>query len=511
MMSPLRPRECKLTRKEAENYGFCLRLEKYKTGHLIRNVAKGSPAEKAGLKDGDRVLRVNGIFVDKEDHGTVADLVRESVDSVSFLVLDEKSYEDAHKEGVNFEELGQTLPVQQQAENTSVVTNGEPGPVTHPRLCYLVKEKNSYGFSLKTTEGHKGLFIIDLAPQGPAALAGVQPNDRLIEINGENVENDTHEEVVEKVRRSGNRLVFLVSNKETDQYYKSQNMQLRREMASLKLLPHKPRRLELAKGKNGYGFYLRMEQNGKGHLIKDIDSGSPAAEVGLKDNDILVAVNGESVEALDHEAVVEKIRKSGEKTVLLVVDDETDAMYKMAKISPCLYYHTTPVQSPCEAKVPICHTAKENHKPRLCYLVKGPSGFGFRLNAIKGLPGQFIKEVKEGGPAERAGLQIDDILIEVNGANVENEDYDDVVARIHDGGNKLKLVVCGEEAYRHFKAQNMPVTAPMADPPDSSSDPPAYTEIQAPEPDGPLPEPRERANSSSSSLSLASEEDDTKL
>lgn len=66
-----------------------------------------------------------------------------------------------------------------------------------------------------------------------------------------------------------------------------------------------------------------------GHLIKDIDSGSPAAEVGLKDNDILVAVNGESVEALDHEAVVEKIRKSGEKTVLLVVDDETDAMYKM--------------------------------------------------------------------------------------------------------------------------------------------------------------------------------------
>ena len=47
--------------------------------------------------------------------------------------------------------------------------------------------------------GEKGLYIIDVSLQGPAAKAGVKPNDRLIEINGENVENDTHEEVVEKV------------------------------------------------------------------------------------------------------------------------------------------------------------------------------------------------------------------------------------------------------------------------------------------------------------------------
>lgn len=43
------------------------------------------------------------------------------------------------------------------------------------------------------------MFIVELSPQGAAAKAGVQNNDRLIEINGKNVENDTHEEVVEKV------------------------------------------------------------------------------------------------------------------------------------------------------------------------------------------------------------------------------------------------------------------------------------------------------------------------
>uniref|UniRef100_A0A8D0B430 PDZ domain containing 1 n=1 Tax=Salvator merianae TaxID=96440 RepID=A0A8D0B430_SALMN len=511
MASALQPRECKLTRKERESYGFCLRLEKFKKGHLIRNVEKGSLAEKAGLKDGDRILRVNGFFVDKEDHGKVADLVRESAGSVHFLVLDDKSYEHALKEGVCFEELGQKSQIQQQTTLPAHMINGESGLVIQPRLCYLVKEKNSYGFSLKTTAGEKGLFIIDVAPKGPAAKAGVKPNDRLIEINGENVENDTHEEVVEKVRRSGNRIVFLLSNTETDQYYKRQNIQVRREMVNLKLLPHKPRSLAIKKGKNGYGFYLRMEPNAKGHLIKDIESGSPAAKVGLKDNDILIAVNGESVEALDHNAVVEKIRNSGEKTELLVVDEETDTMYKMAKISPCLYYYPTLAQALPEPEVPTYHTEEKNYKPKLCKLVKGSSGFGFHLNAIKDLPGQFIKEVQKNGPADIAGLEEDDILIEVNGVNVENEDYEKVVARIQDSGNRLMLLVCGEEAYQHFRSHHIPVTASMADPSDDDKDnPPAYTDVDPPQPAEPLSEPRERVSSLSSSLSDASD-DDTKL
>nr|XP_020666644.1 Na(+)/H(+) exchange regulatory cofactor NHE-RF3 [Pogona vitticeps]XP_020666653.1 Na(+)/H(+) exchange regulatory cofactor NHE-RF3 [Pogona vitticeps] len=499
------PRECKLIREDKEKYGFCLRVEKFKAGHIIRKVEKDSPAEKAGLRDGDRVLWVNGVFVDNEDHGKVTDLVMNSAGPVVFLVLDEDSYKSAQKEGVNFEKLGQKTQTQ-QAEHPAPVTNGVPGPVPQPRLCYIVKEQNSYGFSLKTTAGEKGLYIIDVSLQGPAAKAGVKPNDRLIEINGENVENDTHEEVVEKVKKSGNKVMFLLSDKESDQYYNGQNIPLTRDMANLKLLPLKPRSIELEKGENGYGFYLKMEQNGKGHFIKDIDSGSPAAMAGLKDNDFLVAVNGETTETLDHNTVVERIRQSGEKTTLLVVDEETDIMFKMAKISPCLYYHKTLVPSLHKAEVPT-YTEEVNHKPRLCRLVKGPSGFGFRLNAIQDLPGQFIKEVQKDGPADKAGVQADDILIEVNGVNVENESYDDVVARIQNSGNRVTLLVCGEEAYQYFKSQNMPVTASMADPlNDGNGDPPAYTEIQTLQ-----PEPRERASSSSSSHSVASEDEDTRL
>uniref|UniRef100_A0A8C9G2Q3 PDZ domain-containing protein n=1 Tax=Pavo cristatus TaxID=9049 RepID=A0A8C9G2Q3_PAVCR len=182
---PLNPQPIFCPPKES-SYGFFLRVEKDTAGHLIRNVEKNSPAEKAGLKDGDRVLRVNGVFVDKEEHAKVQTclvwglhhlpLSRPTVTTGSFLL---------HCYGIfSWEEQQSTLPM----------ANGAITAVPQPRLCYLVKEEKGYGFSLKTTEGE-----IDLASQGAAAKAGVQNKDRLIEINGKNVENNTHEEVVEKV------------------------------------------------------------------------------------------------------------------------------------------------------------------------------------------------------------------------------------------------------------------------------------------------------------------------
>ncbi|NXX79019.1 NHRF3 protein, partial [Urocolius indicus] len=468
MTSALQPRECKVTKKAEKSYGFFLRIEQNTAGHLIRSVEKNSPAEKAGLKDGDRVLRVNGVFVDKEEHAQVVEIIKNSGNSVVLLVLDDASYQKAEKEGVNLEELGQKLSTGQQQEQQSPpmsMANGAITAVPQPRLCYLVKEDKGYGFSLKSTEGQKGLFIVELSSQGAAAKAGVQNNDRLIEINGNNVENDTHKEVVEKVKQSGNHVMFLLSNEETDHYYKSQKMVLSKDSASLRLLPLKPRLIEIQKGQNGYGFYLRMEQNTGEHVIKDVDSESPAAKAGLKDNDIVVAVNGEQVEGLDHQSVVGKIKQSEANTTLLVLDKETDAMYKLAQVSPFTHYYKAqdPTPAKVEESVELHTEQKVNHKPRICKMVKGSNGFGFSLNMIKNKPGLFISEVKNHGPADTAGVENNDFLVEVNGVNVMNESYDKVVTRIKDTGDQLTLLVCSKDAYKYFQGQNIPITASMAD------------------------------------------------
>lgn len=48
--------------------------------------------------------------------------------------------------------------------------------------------------------------------------------------------------------------------------------------------------------------------------------------------DRLVAVGGEEVNNCTHEQVVDKIRRLGNRCCLLVVDAETDKMYKMVSL-----------------------------------------------------------------------------------------------------------------------------------------------------------------------------------
>ncbi|XP_022381849.1 Na(+)/H(+) exchange regulatory cofactor NHE-RF3 isoform X2 [Enhydra lutris kenyoni] len=407
MASIFHPRECELSKQEGQSYGFFLRIEKDTDGHLVRVVEKGSPAEKAGLQDGDRVLRINGVFVDKEEHMQVVELVRKSGNSVTLLVLDGNSYEKAMKKQVDLKELGQSQkePSWNDKKLPPVVNEGAQ-TWTQPRLCYLVKEGNSYGFSLKTVQGQ---------------------------------------------------------------------------------------------------------------VIKDIDSGSPAEEAGLKNNDLLVAVNGQSVESLDHDSVVEMIRKGGDQTSLLVVDKETDNMYRLAHFSPFLYYQSqelpngsvkeapAPMPAPAPPEVSSSDTTEEvgDHKPKLCWLVKGENGCGFHLNAIQGQPGSFVKEVQKGSPAELAGLEDEDIIIEVNGVNVVDEPYEKVVERIQSSGKNVTFLVCGKKAYEYFQAKKIPIVSSMADPLDAPTDSKEETPAE-PEHDSHMA--KERAYSTASHSSSNSED-----
>lgn len=70
-MSTPSPRLCVLKREEGESYGFHLRVEKGRQGHIIRNVVSGGVASRSGLQDGDRLLEVNNSYVDDVPHPEV--------------------------------------------------------------------------------------------------------------------------------------------------------------------------------------------------------------------------------------------------------------------------------------------------------------------------------------------------------------------------------------------------------------------------------------------------------
>ncbi|XP_069746569.1 Na(+)/H(+) exchange regulatory cofactor NHE-RF3-like isoform X2 [Narcine bancroftii] len=516
MMVTPQPRVCQLSKKEGGSYGFFLRIEKNVMGHLIRAVVKEGPADSMGLRDGDRVLRVNGVFVDNEEHPQVVELIKKSGTSVSLTVLDGDSYVKAKEQGSDLLQLSSAGPTPERP-----ILNGVGGTTLRPKLCFLVKQDQGFGFSLKTIEGVPGLFMTEISPLGAAAIAGVRPNDRIIELNGERVEHFTHKQMVDKMKSSGNNMMFLLIDEASDQYFKGRAIKVVASMASVKELPHKPRIAELTKEAHGYGFFLRMEHGQQGHYIRAIDPNSPAEKAGLVDGDFLVAVNGTSVEQLEHEAVVEMIKKCGNKTTLLVVDHSASQLYKQAGVSPLCYWNEV-YDSLCGEKVEALSKSQrpEGSLPpgaKLCHLTKGPDGYGFTLNAVQGEQGQFVGQVINGSPASLAGLEVNDILIGVNGINVEMDTHDELMEKINSSGDMLSLLVVRKEEDEQFKASKNPTSPPIIPEPASPSsniqeDSEAEkAAVEEPEDDKTTQKPDDQDKPSSSSSAGVESDDDTQM
>lgn len=101
-----------------DGYGFNLHAEKSKTsasspngglpfsgGQFVGKVDRGSPAESAGLREGDRIVQVDGVDIDGETHSKVVARIKkgsagdgaadpdenESVSRCSLLVVDRRA------------------------------------------------------------------------------------------------------------------------------------------------------------------------------------------------------------------------------------------------------------------------------------------------------------------------------------------------------------------------------------------------------------------------------------
>jgi len=68
------------------------------------------------------------------------------------------------------------------------------------RLCRLRRRADfaGYGFSLVAMSGGRrayGHYVRDVEPGSPAAAAALTVGDRILEVNGTSVDNDTHQQV----------------------------------------------------------------------------------------------------------------------------------------------------------------------------------------------------------------------------------------------------------------------------------------------------------------------------
>jgi PDZ domain len=80
-------------------YGFNLHADRTKMGQFIGKVDAGSPAEESGLREGDRIMEVNGVSVVGKNHAEVVGLVKSRIGEVDMLVVDPET--DEHYQSHN--------------------------------------------------------------------------------------------------------------------------------------------------------------------------------------------------------------------------------------------------------------------------------------------------------------------------------------------------------------------------------------------------------------------------
>ncbi|XP_067088989.1 Na(+)/H(+) exchange regulatory cofactor NHE-RF2 [Osmerus mordax] len=286
-----------------------------------------------------------------------------------------------------------------------------------PRLCFMLKGESGYGFHLHGEKGKSGQYIRKVEPASPAEASGLHAGDRVIEVNGENVERETHHQVVQRIKALEQETRLLVVDRETDEYMRSLRLTCTEDMAQRVAGEPPP----------SSSTPPSPSPSSPGPATRSSAPSSPPATPAKRENGSVSKLPlGLSSEM--PKPTRRSPSRAAKKEALAHIQAEAEAKAK-----------ALPPVDPSELF------------PRLCHLVRAETGYGFNLHSERSRPGQYIRSLDRGSPADLAGLQPQDRLVEVNGVNIEGMRHGEVVAFIKSGGDETRLLVVDPDTDDHFK------------------------------------------------------------
>ncbi|PAA93194.1 hypothetical protein BOX15_Mlig024996g1 [Macrostomum lignano] len=107
-----------------------------------------------------------------------------------------------------------------------------PAFLSPPRLCHLKKWTTfaGYGFNLHAEKGKAGQYIGKVDPDSPAEHGGLKTKDYLVEVNSVNVEDLSHQKVVEIVKEMPNSVTMLVVDYEAYKHCRENGVSINSSM-----------------------------------------------------------------------------------------------------------------------------------------------------------------------------------------------------------------------------------------------------------------------------------------
>jgi serine protease Do len=180
-------------------------------GALVSGVMKGSPAEKAGIKQGDVILQFNGKTI--EDTGHLRNMVSQTPvgSRVKVAILRQKKELEME---VVIAELPKKMAETSGGEGDSGDAREEESALLSGMTVRELTPELARGFGLE--EGEKGVVVIKVETGSRLYEAGIRPGDLILQINQKNVSTlEDYRKIASKIKAK-ERTLLLIRRKGQD-------------------------------------------------------------------------------------------------------------------------------------------------------------------------------------------------------------------------------------------------------------------------------------------------------
>lgn len=148
-----------------------------------------------------------------------------------------------------------------------------------------------------------GALINEVVPDSPAAHAGLEVGDIITAVNGKDVTAQTLAETIQGMTVGDNVTLNVLRGTET--------LDLQAALAA------RPQEMTVNPSVTAQAYLgVTLEQADNGVVIREVAPGSPAADAGLKANDVLVSINGTAVTTREEAVNAIQALNAGDKATL---------------------------------------------------------------------------------------------------------------------------------------------------------------------------------------------------
>ncbi|CDW56330.1 disks large 1 [Trichuris trichiura] len=205
------------------------------SGIYVTKIIDGGAAQVDGrLQVGDKLLAVGNCGLENVAHETAVAALKATADRVVLLVQKQiPSGTMADVSGTSLETVAlpdsfadgsSTLMSRQQEMRRAMGTDGisyassfAPYQIRSPRRISLNKGPSGLGFNIVGGEDGEGIYISYILPGGVADVSGLlRKGDQLLEVNGIDLRNATHEEAAAALKSGGQKIYMLAAYRPED-------------------------------------------------------------------------------------------------------------------------------------------------------------------------------------------------------------------------------------------------------------------------------------------------------